>query len=300
MRAERAFLRRWRRSKRALAGGAMVGVLVLAALLAPLLAPYDPLAQDLKASLSPPSPAHPLGTDILGRDILSRLLFGARISVGIGFLSQLIALGIAVPVGVASGLRGGRADEILMRFVDVMYAFPDLLLVILFRFIFGGGFHLLCLSLGLAGWCTLARLVRAEALSVRSREFVQAAILAGARGGYLVFRHILPNILGPVIVTLVFAVPRAIFAEAALSFIGAGINPPTPSWGVMIRYGYESIFASPYPVIFPTLALSFALLSFLLLGEGLRDILDPRARAPSVFEVFAGRRISIARGAALR
>ena len=273
----------WRRSFRRLGRNrlaiAALGVLLLFALLAvlaPLVAPHDPGEQDLRNTFAPMSWEHPMGTDNLGRDWFSRVLYGARLSLAIGILVPVIATAIGVPVGLVAGYFGRGADNALMRVTDLGYAFPDLLLVILLRGVFGGGVLTLVLIIGLVTWMDTARLVRAQVLSLKTREFVHAAQALGAGHRDVLVRHILPNAIGPVIVIVAFAIPRAIFIEAALSFIGFGVDPSTPSWGTMVKEGYNAIFAFPHLVLFPSIALALVMLAFTFLGDGLRDALDPR------------------------
>jgi oligopeptide transport system permease protein len=221
---------------------------------------------------------HFLGTDELGRDVFTRLIYGARTSLSVGIFTQLIVLGIGLPLGAISGAAGGRADNLIMRFVDVIYAFPDLLLIILLRAILGGSIYMIFLAIGLVSWVNVARLVRGQTLALKQRDFVTAARVFGGFGSYITTRHLLPNSLGPVIVAVTFNIPRAIFAEAALAYIGIGVKPPTPSWGAMIRDGNNVIFAAPHLVLFPAIAIGILMLSFTFLGDGLRDALDPRLR----------------------
>ena len=269
---------RLRRNKLAMAGGIFIIILALAAIFAPLITPYGFAHQDLTAILQNPSSKHWLGTDGLGRDVFARLLYGARTSLAVGIFTQIIVLGIGLPIGAIAGYAGGRVDNILMRFVDVMYSFPDILLIILIKAILGGGIYQLFLAIGLVAWVDIARLVRGQMMSVKSRDFVAAARALGGMGPYITERHLLPNSLGPIIVSVTFNVPRAIFTEAALSFIGIGVRPPTPSWGSMISDGYAVIFASWYQVFFPALAIALLMIAFTFLGDGLRDALDPKLR----------------------
>ena len=219
---------------------------------------------------------HLLGTDRLGRDTLSRLIHGARTSLAVGVLAQLIVLAIGIPVGVIAGMASSRVDNLLMRGVDIVYAFPDLLLIILLRAAFGGSFFMMFLAIGLASWPGIARLVRGQALSIREREFILAARATGAGGRHIILRHLLPNALGPVIVAATFLIPRAIFAEATLSYIGIGVDPPTPTWGSMSDEGLAVIFVTHQQVLFPILAIALLMMAFTFLGDGLRDLLDPR------------------------
>ena len=272
-----AFIR-LRRNKLALAGGAFVLLLTLAAIFAPLLTPYRFDQQNYDAIMQAPGAGHLLGTDELGRDVFSRLIYGARTSLAVGVFTQIIVLAIGLPIGAIAGYSGGRVDNLLMRFVDVMYAFPDLLLIILLRSIFGGSIYMIFLAIGLVTWVNIARLVRGQVLSLKERDFINAARSMGGGGGYITRTHLLPNSLGPVIVAVTFNIPRAIFTEAALSYIGIGVKPPTPSWGAMIRDGYDVIFAAPHLIVVPAVAIAVLMLAFTFLGDGLRDALDPRLR----------------------
>ena len=266
------------RNKLAVAGGVIVLLMIIIALFAPLIAPYSPSQQNYSVILQPPSTSYIMGTDLLGRDIFSRLVYGARISLSVGIFTQIIILLIGLPVGAVAGLAGGRVDNLLMRLTDIIYAFPDLLLIILFKFIFGGGIFTIFLAIGIVSWTNIARLIRGQILSLRERDFITAARTIGAGNLRIFIHHLLPNSLSPIIVTVTFSVPRAIFAEAALSYIGIGIKPPTPSWGTMIQEGSQAIFASPYATLFPALAIALLMIAFSFLGDGLRDALDPRMR----------------------
>ena len=226
--------------------------------------------------MASPSLDHPLGTDRLGRDTLSRLMHGARTSLSVGVLAQLIVLAIAIPIGLVAAYSSTRVDNLLMRGVDIVFAFPDILLIILLRAIFGGSLLMMILAFGLVSWPSIARLIRGQALSLKEREFIRAARVMGAGRLRIMFRHLLPHTLGPVIVAVTFLVPKAIFAEAALSYIGIGVTPPTPSWGSMVQEGYGVIFVAYEPVLFPTIAIALAVMAFTFLGDGLRDLLDPR------------------------
>ncbi|HEY7268298.1 MAG TPA: ABC transporter permease [Dehalococcoidia bacterium] len=266
------------RNRLALVGLAVVSSMILVAILAPLIAPQDPNAQDLTATFLKPSSEHLMGTDNLGRDWFSRLVYGARLSMTVGFFAQAVILSIGVTIGITAGFFGGRMDNLLMRFTDLVYAFPDLLFIILLRGVFGGNIFTLFFIIGLVHWVDIARLVRGQILSLKEREFVEAAKALGATNTTIMWRHLFPNTLGPIIVVVTFGVPRAIFTEAALSFIGFGVDPRTPSWGSMIFEGYSGIFAFPNLVIFPAIAIALVMLSFTFLGDGLRDALDPRTR----------------------
>jgi oligopeptide transport system permease protein len=262
----------------AVVGAIIIISIALASIIVPLISPYEFDEQNLNAVLEGPSSTHLLGTDGLGRDVFTRLFYGARTSLAVGVFTQLIVLAIGLPIGALAGYAGGRVDNLLMRFVDIVYAFPDLLLIILIRAILGGSIYMIFLAIGLVAWVNVARLVRGQILTLKQRDFATAARAMGGSGPYITLRHLLPNSLGPVIVLVTFGVPRAIFAEAALSYIGIGVQPPTPSWGTMILDGYNNIFGAPYLVLFPAIAVGILMLAFTFLGDGLRDALDPRER----------------------
>ena len=269
---------RLRRNRLAVVGAVLIISLALTSIIVPLISPYEFDEQNLNAVLEGPSHAHLLGTDGLGRDVFTRLFYGARTSLAVGIFTQLIVLAIGLPIGALAGYAGGRVDNLLMRFVDIVYAFPDLLLIILIRAILGGSIYMIFLAIGLVAWVNVARLVRGQILTLKQRDFTTAARAMGGSGPYITVRHLLPNSLGPIIVLITFGIPRAIFAEAALSYIGIGVKPPTPSWGTMIFNGYQNIFGAPYLVVFPAIAVGILMLAFTFLGDGLRDALDPRER----------------------
>ena len=254
----------------------VLGLIVVAALFAPLIAPHDPSTQDLTATFEKPSLDHLMGTDNLGRDWFSRVLYGARVSLAIGLFAQVIVLTFGLPVGLIAGYCGRTADSLLMRFTDLVYAFPDLLLVILLRGALGGSIFTLFFIIGLVSWVDIARLVRGQTLSLKEREFVEAARSLGASNMDIMWRHLLPNMAGPLIVVVAFGIPRVIFIEASLSFIGIGVNPGVPSWGSMVQEGYAAFAGFPHLVLFPALAIALLMLAFTFLGDGLRDALDPR------------------------
>jgi oligopeptide transport system permease protein len=275
--------RRFRRNRLALLGAVLVLLLVLAAFLAPLLVHLgiiiDPIHQQVEnIEVGPGVAGHPLGTDELGRDTLSRLIYGSRISLSVGILVQGIILPIGLAIGLMAGYFGGRVDNLLMRFTDIWYAFPDLLFVLVLVSVFGPSLLSIFGAIALVNWVGLARLVRGQVLSLKEKEFIEAARSSGSPPLKLILKHLLPNSLGPIIVTLTFGIPQAIFLEAALSFLGVGIQPPTPTWGQMVNDGYEAIYANPTSVVFPALAIGFTLLAFSFIGDGLRDALDPRMR----------------------
>lgn len=289
----------WRRLLRhrpAVVGLVLILLFAVAALLAPVLAPYNYAQQDLLAIYQSPGSAHVLGTDALGRDMLSRLLYGGRVSMSVGLITAVLVLIIGVPAGLVAGYYGGLVDFLLMRLIDVMYAFPNLLLIIIVSAYLGaalpgihsgpllvlknlydatGGLLAVVLALALFGWLTLARLVRGQVLTLKQREFTEGARAIGASDVRIMAAHLLPNSLAPVIVAAALYVPQAIFAEAGLSFIGLGVKAPTPSWGIMISDGIQAIQSHPYVAIEPALAIAVVLMSFNFLGDGLRDALDP-------------------------
>ena len=282
---------RFRRNRLAIVGAVLVAVLVVLAASANLLVHFgliaNPFNQDVvNIEAGPGFPGHPLGSDELGRDTLSRLIFGSRVSLSVGILVQLIILPIGVAIGLAAGYFGGRIDNLLMRFTDIWYAFPDLLFVLVVVSVFQqytfGNIVLQVLmifgAIALVNWVNLARLVRGQVLSIKEKEFIEAARSSGSPPLKLILKHLLPNSFGPIIVVLIFGIPQAIFLEAFLSFIGFGIQPPTPTWGQMVNSGYEAIYANPSSVVFPAVAIGLTMLAFSFLGDGLRDALDPRMR----------------------
>ena len=273
---------RFRRNRLAVAGLIIIVFLIIDALIAPLLVTVgwlkDPLAQDVVNGYASPGAGHLLGTDELGRDMLSRLMFGARISLTIGIVVQFVILAIGGTIGLVAGYFGGRIDNLLMRFTDVMYAFPDLLFVLIVVAVLGPSLLSIFVAIGIVNWVGLARLVRGQVLSIKEKEFVEGARAAGSTSFKIIVRHLIPNSLGPVIVSLTFGIPAAILLEATLSFLGIGIPPPAPSWGVMVEDGYTAVPAYLHMVIEPALAIAVTLLSFTFVGDGLRDALDPRQR----------------------
>jgi peptide/nickel transport system permease protein len=270
--------RQFQRNRLAVAGGVVVALLGAVALLAPALAPYDPAAYDVKRILLAPSPAHWFGTDQLGRDVLSRMLFGARISMAVGFISVGIAVLLGTLIGTIAAYYGGRVDEALMRFVDLMLNFPRFFLLLTLIALLRPSIWVIMAVIGFTGWMGLARLVRGEILSLREREFVQGARALGAPDARIMFRHILPNALVPVLVSATLGVAAAILTESGLSFLGLGVQPPTPSWGNILIDGKANIEIAWWLSVFPGLAILVTVLAYNLLGEGLRDALDPRLR----------------------
>ena len=275
--------RRFRRNRLAVASLITVLLIITLAIIAPLLQHFgvlaDPTKQDVVHNFAPVgSPGHPLGTDDLGRDVLSKVIFGSQVSLAIGILVQAIVLVIGGTIGLVAGYFGGWIDNLLMRFTDIMYAFPDLLFVLIIVAALGPTFINIFVAIGLVGWVGLARLVRGQVLSIKEKEYVEAANAAGSSPFKIIVKHLLPNSLGPVIVTLTFGIPAAIFTEAVLDFLGVGLRPPQPSWGVMVFEGYGAVDAFPSLVLIPCIALSLTMLAFNFIGDGLRDALDPRMR----------------------
>lgn len=267
--------RRFRRNRLALAGLVIVGLLCVLAVCAPLLAPYGYAEQDLTARLLPPlSGGHVLGTDALGRDMLSRQLFSLRTALTIGFAAELGALLIALVVGMFAGYRGGRVDQLLMSATDVMYAFPAYLFSVLIVVVMGREVFAIVIAIAITSWVTQARLVRAQVLKVKNYEFVESARSFGAKGPTIAVRYILPNAIGPLLVTTSFGIPAAIMAESGLAILGLGVAPPTPSWGGMIVDGYRYVLTSPYLIAVPLVIFAVTMLAFTWLGDGLRDAFD--------------------------
>ena len=271
--------RHLRHDPRAWIGVGVVGLLILMAIAAPLIAGHDPLAIDLVRSLEGPSRAHWFGTDIQGRDVFARLVYGARVSLTVGIASQIIALALGVMLGLTAGYYGKWIDEIVMRLADVTLAFPTLLLLIALVAALQPSLTVVFATIGLVGWAGMARLVRGQVLVVRELEFVQAERALGARDIRILIRHILPSVVAPVVIAATLGVAGAIMAESSLSFLGLGVQPPTPSWGAMIADGRDlyQLRHAPWTSVFPGLAIGAAVLGFNLLGDALRDALDPRA-----------------------
>jgi oligopeptide transport system permease protein len=268
--------RRLRKNRLAMAGGAVVLMLCVVAVFADALAPLPYTKTNFGRLNELPTRDYPLGTDQLGRDLLSRMIYGARISMLVGLGAQVIVVLIGVPIGALAGWAGGRTDALLARFIDVMYAFPRLLFVILVMSMLGAGLTNIFVAIGLTGWVGIARQTRAQVLALRGTDFVEGARALGAGAGRLLVRHVLPSALSPIIVAVTFGIPDAIFTEAALSFIGVGINPPTPSWGQMVGEGQQYLRSAWHLCVFPSIAIAVTMLSFTFLGDGVRDALDPR------------------------
>jgi ABC-type dipeptide/oligopeptide/nickel transport system permease subunit len=263
-------------------GLALVVTLALLALLAPWLAPGDPFRGNLAVSLHPPSTAFPLGSDAQGRDMLSRVLYGARLSLAVGLISQSIALTLGVTLGLVAGYYGRWVDGVIMRGADVTLAFPSLLLLIAIAAAVKPSLPAVFVVIGIVGWAGMARLVRGQVLLARGLEYVQAARALGASDARIIARHLLPNVLAPVIVAATLGIGGAIMAEAALSFIGLGAQPPTPSWGSMVAEGRDLLRVAPWVSLVPGIAIGLAVLGLNLLGDGLRDALDVRGTVRAI------------------
>jgi oligopeptide transport system permease protein len=270
----------WRRLKKnrmALFGLAVLTFFIIVALLTPWIAPYSYETQNLDMGATPPSVAHWMGTDIFGRDLLTQIMYGGRISLAVGFVATAVALLIGVTWGAIAGYAGGKVDAVMMRLVDILYALPFMIFIILLMVIFGRNLLLLFLAIGAVEWLTMARIMRGQVQSLRQQEFVEAAISLGLGPVAIIRRHLIPNALGPVIVYTTLTIPGVMLLEAFLSFLGLGVQPPQTSWGLLISYGAETMEEFPWLLIFPGIALSLTLFSLNFLGDGLRDALDVRS-----------------------
>jgi peptide/nickel transport system permease protein len=274
----RFFWRYFKRNRLAVGGSIIILITFLIAGSAALIAPRDPGKTDVSLKLKPPSLHHYLGTDQLGRDVFSRMLHGAKVSLSVGFVAVAISILIGILVGAVAGYYGGWVDSLLMRFVDIMLCFPSFFLILTVVALLGPSLFKVMVVIGITSWMGTSRFVRAEFLSLRERDFVQAAKALGVRDPRIIFRHILPNALAPVFVTATLDVASAILVEAGLSFLGFGVQPPAPSWGNILTEGRTYIFDAWWLTVFPGLAILITVLSFNLVGEGLRDALDPRLR----------------------
>ena len=272
----RFFWPRFRRNRFAVVGAVVVLALFVVSFAAPFITPYDPNAIDAYHVLLPPSAAHWFGTDELGRDVFSRVVFGARISLKVGFVAVGIAAAVGTAVGLAAGFYGGVVDALFMRLVDIMLCFPTFFLILAVIVFLEPSIWYIMAVIGLTGWMGVARLVRAEVLSLRERDFVHAARVVGASDLRIMIRHILPNAISPVLVYASLGVAGAILTESALSFLGIGVQPPTPSWGNILTAGKNFLEFAWWLSLFPGLAIFVTVLSYNLLGEGIRDALDPR------------------------
>jgi len=272
------FFYRFFHNKLAMIGSAFLLFFVILAIFAPLIAPYDPLANDYTAILSPPTKAHPFGTDNLGRDILSRIIFGSRISLRVSIVSVAIATVAGVLLGVIAGFFGGIVDIVISRILEVMFSFPEVLLALLIMSILGASLNNIMIAIGIVYTPIFARITRGAVLTIKDSLYVEAATTMGVKRHVIIVRHILPNILSPVIVQVTLSLAFAILSEAALSFLGIGVEPDVPSWGMMLNYGKTWIELAWWVGVFPGIAIALSVLGFNVLGDGLRDVLDPRLR----------------------
>ncbi len=268
---------RLRKNRMSMFGLGFLLVTMVLCLLVPWWAPYGYEEQNLLLGATPPSAAHWLGTDIFGRDMLTRIFYGGRVSLMVGFIATGVALVIGVTYGAIAGYAGGRVDAVMMRMVDILYALPFMIFIILLMVVFGRNLLLLFLAIGAVEWLTMARIVRGQVQSLRQQEYIEAAISIGLGPAAIIRKHVLPNVLGPIIVYTTLTIPNVMLLEAFLSFLGLGIQPPQSSWGVLISYGVETMEEYPWLLIFPGLALAFTLFALNFLGDGLRDALDPKA-----------------------
>jgi len=273
-----SFWRRFRKNKMAVGGLAVVLLFAVVAIFTPYLAPYDPLESNVRNRLQPPSSVHLLGTDSLGRDMLSRIMYGSRISLLIALLAVALAISIGVAIGALAGYYGGLVGNISMRLVDLILAFPSLFLILTLVALLGPSVWVLIVVMGGLGWTEIARIMRAEFLKLREQDFTEAARAVGTSNMRIIFRHLLPNAMAPVIVAVTLGIPGMILGESALSFLGLGVLPPQMSWGSLINQGLPFFHTAWWLVIFPGIAILLCVLSFNFLGDGLRDALDPRLK----------------------
>tara|TARA_R110002073_G_scaffold90101_11_gene212974 strand:- start:6431 stop:7318 length:888 start_codon:yes stop_codon:yes gene_type:complete len=264
------------RNRLALFGLAVLVLFILIATLTPWIAPYSYTQHDLDLGATPPSAAHWLGTDIFGRDMLTQIMYGGRISLAVGFIATAVALLIGITWGAIAGYAGGRIDAVMMRMVDIIYALPFMIFIVLLMVVFGRNMLLLFLAIGAVEWLTMARIMRSQVQSLRQQEFVEAAISLGLSPATIVRRHLIPNALGPIIVYTTLTIPSVMLLEAFLSFLGLGVQPPQTSWGLLISYGAESMEEYPWLLLYPGIAMTLTLFSLNFLGDGLRDALDVR------------------------
>ena len=285
----RNFWKALARNRLAIVGGAVVVCLALLAVLASFIAPWDPNKPDVKQILDPPSKRHPFGTDQLGRDVLSRMLFGARVSLAVGFVSVGIAATIGILLGAAAGYHGGLVDAVIMRLVDLVLVFPRFFLLLAVLAFLKPSIWTIMAVIGLTGWMGVARLVRAEFLALKEREFVLWSQAVGAGAFRIIWRHILPNAMAPVLVAMTLGIPAAILTESGLSFLGLGVQPPHATWGNMLTEGKDTIELAWWLSVYPGLAILVTVLAYNLFGEGIRDALDPRLRQSAGRVVSRGR-----------
>lgn len=269
-------LRRLLKNRAAVGGAIILFVLIIFAILAPWIAPYPYAYQNLSLGASPPSAEHLLGTDVLGRDLFSRILYGARISLLVGFVATTVALVIGVSWGLVAGYYGGKVDSVMMRIVDVLYGIPFIIFIILLMVVFGRNLWLLFIAIGAVEWLTMARIVRGQVLSLKNQEFVLAAQAMGVSSLTMFKRHLLPNILGPIAVYATLTIPQVMLLESFLSFLGLGIQPPMSSWGTLIKDGVESMEEYSWLLIYPGITFTITLFALNFFGDGLRDALDPK------------------------
>jgi oligopeptide transport system permease protein len=269
--------RRLRRNRLAVTGGIVLVFIGLACLLVPLVGGYGYEEQDLVLGAAPPSAQHWLGTDTFGRDLLTRILYGGRISLMVGFVATFVALLIGVAWGATAGYYGGRVDAVMMRMVDILYALPFMIFVVLLTVVFGRSLLLLFLAIGAVEWLTMARIIRGQVQALKHQEFVEAAVSLGLSRSAIIVRHLIPNALGPLIVYTTLTIPAVMLLEAFISFLGLGVQPPQSSWGLLISEGVETMEEYPWLLIYPGLTLSITLFALNFLGDGLRDALDVRA-----------------------
>lgn len=265
-------------NKMILTGTIIVAVLAALAIAAPLIAPYDYKAQDIGQRLLPPSPQHLMGTDELGRDVLSRMLTGGRISLAVGIIAVLIAAIIGIALGAVSGFFGGTVDNVIMRTVDIVLTIPTLFLILMLIVFLGPSLVNIMIIIGLTSWTDIARIIRAEVMSIKKTAYVDAARLIGIRKRDIIFRHILPNAIAPVFVYMTFGISGAILTESGLSFLGLGVQPPMPSWGNILTAGKDYIHSAWWLIAFPGLAIFISVFGYNILGEGLRDFLNPKLK----------------------
>lgn len=270
-------LYRLRQNKLAMIGMVYLIFMVIICLLTPWIAPYGYEEQNLRLGAVPPNAEHWLGTDTFGRDMLTRILYGGRLSLLVGFIATAVALVIGVTYGAIAGYAGGKTDNVMMRLVDIFYALPYMIFIILLMVVFGRNLLLLFLAIGAVEWLGMARIVRGQIQSLRQQEYVEAAMSLGLSPAAIIIKHLIPNALGPVIVYTTLTIPNVMLLEAFLSFLGLGIQPPQSSWGVLISYGVETMEEYPWLLIFPGLVLTLTLFALNFLGDGLRDALDPKA-----------------------
>jgi len=268
---------RLKKNRLAVVSGIILIVLLVLAIFAPWIAPHSYAYQNLELGAVGPSSTYWLGTDTLGRDQFSRILYGARVSLLVGFVATAVALLIGVSWGIVAGFFGGKIDSTMMRIVDILYGLPFIIFIILLMVIFGRNIWLLFLAIGAVEWLTMARIVRGQVLTIKNQEFVLAAQAMGVRNISLFFRHILPNIFGTIAVYATLTIPQVMLLEAFLSFLGLGVQPPMSSWGTLIRYGVESMEEYPWMLIFPGLIFTITLFCLNFFGDGLRDAIDPRS-----------------------